>query len=117
MKKNKLTKEADLDVIYDGYDQKFDWEIERIVGKDCDGSGYGGERDMHFSFKTLRSVISAGKKLKKHFGSKVRISTWLDKDKQVVEKDENYQSIRDIHQFTILANGKLRRVKYEWETE
>jgi hypothetical protein len=53
-----------LSVEYTGFPEDGDKQIEKIVGRGCDGSGYGfGGRDMSFYFKTERGANSAENRL------------------------------------------------------
>lgn len=72
-----------LDLSYDAalyFSHKdLDAEIEKVVGKDCCGSGMGmGERDISFTFRSKADAEAAKKKLtafikKKKLTKKVKI--------------------------------------------
>ena len=51
-------------VYYQGFDRKFDDQLEDIIGKAAWSSGYGfGERDLSFDFPTEEAAIAAREKL------------------------------------------------------
>jgi hypothetical protein len=71
-----------LDLSYDAslyFKSDLDSEIEKVIGKNCCGSGMGfGERDMSFTFRSKADADAAKKKLtafikKKKLTKQVRI--------------------------------------------
>lgn len=42
--------------------ERFDERLEAHLGKDCDGSGFGGSRDITWSYRTKEGVQAAAKK-------------------------------------------------------
>lgn len=56
-----------LEVSYNGVPdwpspQRFDERLEKHLRKTSDGSGYGGTRDITWSYKTEAEVLAAAKK-------------------------------------------------------
>jgi hypothetical protein len=55
-----------LNVRYDGlpsFDGKEDAAVEKVVGKESCGSGYGGARDIGFMFKTRKEALAARRRV------------------------------------------------------
>jgi hypothetical protein len=63
-----------LQVCYDAdlyFKSNLDSQIEKVVGKECSGSGMGlGERDIGFTFRSRKDAEEAEKKLKKFIKTK-----------------------------------------------
>ncbi len=60
-----------LSVSYDGYDPDMDIKIEKALKQSCSGSGYGGRRDMTFTFTNLSKLKLAIKAASKFRGLKI----------------------------------------------
>ncbi len=66
-----------LCVEYRGMPDDRDHQIEKLVGRDRDGSGYGfvdNVRDLGFGFATVRGAQGAGKRVKAALGRRVKVS-------------------------------------------
>ena len=64
-------------VEYKGLPDQRDDQIEKLVGRDRDGSGYcfvDGTRDLNFGFATIRGAEGASKRVKAAIGRKVKVS-------------------------------------------
>jgi hypothetical protein len=74
----KMPVEYVLSVEYSGFPDEADRQIEKVVGKTCDGSGYGfGGRDMSFYFKTVKGANGAKERLLLAKKNKVKLPKGL----------------------------------------